>query len=107
MANGAARAALRRRRSPCFHGYRNPRRHYADTLPRFPPTDALVPLLRSWTRIARPYRLRMSNESAALLRGVRVLIVEDHDDTRESLDAQLTLSGALVLTAPTALEALS
>jgi CheY-like chemotaxis protein len=35
------------------------------------------------------------------------LIVEDHDDTRESLDAHLTLSGALVLTASTALEALS
>jgi CheY-like chemotaxis protein len=48
----------------------------------------------------------MSNQSAAPLRGVRVLIVEDHDDTRESLDADLTLSGALVLTAPTALEAL-
>ena len=49
----------------------------------------------------------MSNESAAPLRGVRVLIVEDHDDTREALDAHLTLSGALVLTAPTAIEALS
>jgi CheY-like chemotaxis protein len=49
----------------------------------------------------------MSNEATAPLRGVRVLIVEDHDDTRESLDAHLTLSGALVLTASTALEALS
>jgi DNA-binding response OmpR family regulator len=49
----------------------------------------------------------MNNESVALLRGVRVLIVEDHDHTRESLDAHLTLSGALVLTAATAHEALS
>ena len=49
----------------------------------------------------------VSDESAEPLRGVRVLIVEDHDDTRESLDAHLTLSGALVLTAATALEALS
>jgi two-component system CheB/CheR fusion protein len=48
----------------------------------------------------------MSNEPAEPLRGVRILIVEDHDDTRDSLDTYLTLSGALVLTAPTALEAL-
>ena len=34
------------------------------------------------------------------------MLVEDHDDTREALGAYLMLSGALVLTAPTALEAL-
>ncbi len=48
----------------------------------------------------------MSEEPTGPLRGVRVLIVEDHDDAREALGAHLTLSGALVLTAPTALEAL-
>jgi CheY-like chemotaxis protein len=48
----------------------------------------------------------MSTEPTAPLRGVRVLIVEDHDDTRESLDAYLTMSGAVVLSASTALEAL-
>ncbi len=40
------------------------------------------------------------------MRGVRVLLVEDHDDTRRALGESLALSGALVLTAPTALEAL-
>jgi CheY-like chemotaxis protein len=48
----------------------------------------------------------MSTEPTAQLRDVRVLIVEDHDDTRESLDAYLTMSGAVVLSASTALEAL-
>jgi|SoiMetStandDraft_2_1073263.scaffolds.fasta_scaffold175322_1 CheY-like chemotaxis protein len=48
----------------------------------------------------------MSEDPNSLLRGVRVLLVEDHDDTREALATYLTLSGALVLTAPTALEAL-
>jgi len=48
----------------------------------------------------------MSTEPTAPLRGVRVLIVEDHDDTREALDAYLTQSGAVVLSASTALEAL-
>jgi CheY-like chemotaxis protein len=48
----------------------------------------------------------MSTEPTAPLRGVRVLIVEDHDDTRESMDAYLTMSGAVVLSASTALEAL-
>jgi DNA-binding response OmpR family regulator len=38
--------------------------------------------------------------------GIRVLLVEDADDTRDALAAHLTMSGALVLTAPTALEAL-
>jgi CheY-like chemotaxis protein len=51
-------------------------------------------------------RMPMSEERTSPLRGVRILIVEDHDDTREALDAQLTLLGALVLSAPTALEAL-
>ena len=40
------------------------------------------------------------------LRGVRVLLVEDHDDTRDALETYLTLSGGIVLTASTALEAL-
>jgi CheY-like chemotaxis protein len=35
-----------------------------------------------------------------------VLLVEDHDDARQALGESLALSGALVLTAPTALEAL-
>ena len=48
----------------------------------------------------------MTEQSTGRLRGVRVLIVEDHDDTREALGASLTLSGALVLTAATAIEAL-
>jgi CheY-like chemotaxis protein len=48
----------------------------------------------------------MSEAPTGPLRGVRVLIVEDHDDAREALGALLTRSGALVLTAPTALEAL-
>lgn len=48
----------------------------------------------------------MTEQSTGPLRGVRVLIVEDHDDTREALGASLTLSGALVLTAATAIEAL-
>ena len=48
----------------------------------------------------------MSEEPTAPLRGVRVLLVEDHDDTREALDAYLTLAGAIVLSASTALEAL-
>lgn len=48
----------------------------------------------------------VSTEPTAPLRGVRVLIVEDHDDTREALDAYLTMSGAVVLSASTALEAL-
>src|SRR4029450_1326450 len=48
----------------------------------------------------------MTQEPTSPLRGVRVLLVEDHDDTREALRESLALSGALVLTAPTALEAL-
>ena len=48
----------------------------------------------------------MSEEPTAPLRGVRVLLVEDHDDTREALDAYLTIAGAIVLSASTALEAL-
>ena len=48
----------------------------------------------------------MSEEPTAPLRGVRVLLVEDHDDIREALDAYLTLAGAIVLSASTALEAL-
>jgi two-component system CheB/CheR fusion protein len=48
----------------------------------------------------------MTREASSPLRGVRVLLVEDHDDTREALRESLALSGALVLTAPTALEAL-
>jgi CheY-like chemotaxis protein len=47
-----------------------------------------------------------SGKPTAPLRGVRVLIVEDHDDTRESLGAYLTIAGAIVLSASTALEAL-
>ena len=48
----------------------------------------------------------MSRQSSGRLQGARVLIVEDHDDTREALGANLALSGALVLTAATAIEAL-
>ena len=48
----------------------------------------------------------VSEEPTTPLRGVRVLIVEDHDDTREALDAYLTIAGAIVLAASTALEAL-
>lgn len=48
----------------------------------------------------------MTEEPTRPLRGVRVLLVEDHDDTREALGEYLGVSGALVLTAPTALEAL-
>jgi CheY-like chemotaxis protein len=48
----------------------------------------------------------MTQEPTSPLRGVRVLLVEDHDDTREALRESLALFGALVLTAPTALEAL-
>ena len=48
----------------------------------------------------------MSKEQTAPLRSIRVLIVEDHDDAREALDAYLTMSGAIVLSASTALEAL-
>jgi DNA-binding response OmpR family regulator len=40
------------------------------------------------------------------LAGVRILLVEDHDDTRDALEVYLTQCGGLVLTAPTALEAL-
>jgi len=40
------------------------------------------------------------------LQGIRVLLVEDHDDTREAMREHLTMSGALVLTAQTAIEAL-
>jgi CheY-like chemotaxis protein len=47
----------------------------------------------------------MTEQSTGRLRSVRVLIVEDHDDAREALGASLTLSGALVLTAATAIEA--
>ena len=50
--------------------------------------------------------MSMSEEPTAPLRGVRILFVEDHDDTREVLDAYLTLAGAIVLSASTALEAL-
>jgi len=48
----------------------------------------------------------MTDESIGPLHGVRMLLAEDHDDTRETLGAYLMLSGALVLTASTALEAL-
>jgi CheY-like chemotaxis protein len=48
----------------------------------------------------------MTEESTAPLRGIRGLIVEDHDDTRETLDAYLTVAGAIVLSASRALEAL-
>jgi CheY-like chemotaxis protein len=50
--------------------------------------------------------MSMSDEPTTPLRGVRVLLVEDHDDIREALDAYLTLAGAIVLSASTALEAL-
>jgi len=40
------------------------------------------------------------------LQGIRILLVEDHDDTREAMREHLTMSGALVLTAQTAIEAL-
>jgi CheY-like chemotaxis protein len=48
----------------------------------------------------------MTQEATNPLHGVRVLLVEDHDDTRQALGESLAASGALVLTAPTALEAL-
>jgi two-component system CheB/CheR fusion protein len=48
----------------------------------------------------------MTDGATVPLRGVRILLVEDHDDTREAMSAYLTMSGALVLSAPTALEAL-
>lgn len=48
----------------------------------------------------------MPQQPTSPLRGIRVLLVEDHDDTRQALGESLALSGALVLTAPTALEAL-
>ena len=48
----------------------------------------------------------MTDEATVPLRGVRILLVEDHDDTREAMSAYLTMSGALVLSAPTALEAI-
>ena len=48
----------------------------------------------------------MPQEPTGPLRGVRVLLVEDHDDTRQALGESLALAGALVLAAPTALEAL-
>lgn len=48
----------------------------------------------------------MTEEPNHPLHGIRVLLVEDHDDTREAMSAHLTMSGALVLTAPTAIEAL-
>jgi two-component system cell cycle response regulator CtrA len=50
--------------------------------------------------------MAMSEHSTGSLCGIRVLIVEDHDDTREALGEYLTAAGALVLTAPTALEAI-
>ena len=40
------------------------------------------------------------------LRGLRVLLVEDHDDIREALETYLTMSGGIVLTASSALDAL-
>jgi two-component system CheB/CheR fusion protein len=48
----------------------------------------------------------MTDERVGPLRGIRILVVEDHDDTREAVAQHLTLAGALVLTAPTALDAL-
>jgi hypothetical protein len=48
----------------------------------------------------------MTAEPTRSMDGIRVLLVEDADDTRDALAAHLTMSGALVLTAPTALEAL-
>ena len=40
------------------------------------------------------------------LTGIRVLIVEDHDDTREMLELSLTAEGAVVVAAATARAAL-
>jgi|SRR5438067_4563303 len=40
------------------------------------------------------------------LRGVRVLLVEDHDDSREMLEHSLTAEGAIVVAAATARDAL-
>ena len=42
-----------------------------------------------------------------MLTGVRVLVVEDHDDSRDVLQQVLTLEGALVSTAASAREALA
>jgi CheY-like chemotaxis protein len=41
-----------------------------------------------------------------LLSGVRVLVVDDHEDTLELLDAVLTHAGSIVTTAPSARQAL-
>jgi CheY-like chemotaxis protein len=49
----------------------------------------------------------MTDQPTGPLRGVRVLLVEDHDDTRDALEAYLTMSGGVVLSASTALEALT
>jgi CheY-like chemotaxis protein len=48
----------------------------------------------------------MTEAATGPLAGVRILLVEDHDDTRDALEVYLTQCGGLVLTAPTALEAL-
>jgi CheY-like chemotaxis protein len=48
----------------------------------------------------------LNDPATAPLRGVRVLLVEDHDDIREALETYLTLSGGIVLTASSALDAL-
>jgi CheY-like chemotaxis protein len=40
-----------------------------------------------------------------LLTGIRVLVVEDHDDSRDILDESLRFQGATVHTAPTAADA--
>ena len=40
------------------------------------------------------------------LAGVRVLVVEDHDDSRDVLEQALGFAGATVVTAPTAMAAL-
>ena len=47
----------------------------------------------------------MNVDSGHRLHGIRILLVEDHDDTRDMLQEFLTQAGARVLTAPTALEA--
>ena len=47
----------------------------------------------------------MNDDSRQPLHGIRILLVEDHDDTRDMLDQFLSLAGARVMAAPTALDA--